>query len=146
MSKIKVISNVQGGLGFYLNPAPDSFRILPKHETFLEITKEEIQYIYINQEIIQKGMLWIDDVDLRIEYGIEKEDGTKENMNALRIEEITALVSGNYKKLEKALEEVTEPIIISQFVDVARTLKIDSKAKIDVIEKASNMKIYDDVE
>jgi hypothetical protein len=144
MKKVKVINNIHGGLGFYLNPTPESFRLLPKQGAFLEITDEEIQYIHINQEIIQKGMLWLDSQELRISYGIEKEDGTKENLNVLRHEEIVELVQGNYKKLEKSIEEISEPTILSQFVEVARELKIDSKAKIDIIEKATGATIYEE--
>lgn len=144
MSKVKVINNIHGGLGFYLNPTPESFRLLPKQGAFLEITEEEIQYIHINQEIIQKGMLWLDSKEIRVSYGIENEDGTKENKNVLRHDEIVELVMGNYKKLEKVIDEITEATILSQFVEVARDLKIDSKSKIDIIEKATKAKIYEE--
>lgn len=142
--KVKVINNIHGGLGFNLNPTPDSFRVLPKQGAFLNIDEEEVDYIHINQEIIQKGMLWLDSQELRIKYGLETAEGEKTNLNVVRHEEIVELVSGNYKKLEKALNEVTEETIILQFVEVARELKVDSKAKIDIIEKKSKMKIYDD--
>lgn len=144
MSKVKVTNNIHGGLGFYLNPMPESFRLLPKQGSFLDITEEELQYIHINQEIVQKGMLWIEDKEQRVKFGLENEDGTKENQNVLRHEEIVELISGHHKKLEKVLGEITEQTIITQFVEVARTLKIDSKAKIDMIEKASKMKIFED--
>ncbi|MGG3987517.1 hypothetical protein [Bacillus smithii] len=146
MGKVKVVNNIHGALGFYLNPTPDSFRVLPKQGAFLHIDEEEIDYIYINQEIIQKGMLWIDDKDIRVKYGLETPDGERTNLNVLRHEEIVELIQGNYKKLEKALNEITEETIIRQFVEVARELKVDSKAKIDIIEKKSKMKIYDDEE
>lgn len=142
--KVKVINNIHGGLGFNLNPTPDSFRVLPKQGAFLNIEEEEVDYIHINQEIIQKGMLWLDSKELRIKYGLETAEGEKTNLNVVRHEEIVELVSGNYKKLEKALNEVTEETIVLQFVEVARELKVDSKAKIDIIEKKSKMKIYDD--
>lgn len=144
--KIKVINNIHGGLGFYLNPTPESFRVLPKQGAFLNITEEEIQYIFINQEIIQKGMLWIENKDLRVKYGLEKEDGSKTNPNVLQHDEIVELVKGHHKTLEKTLSEITEKEIILQFVEVARELKIDSKAKIDTIEKVSKVKIFDDEE
>lgn len=144
--KVKVINNIHGSLGFYLNPTPDSFRVLPKQGAFLTISDEEINYIHINQEIIQKGMLWIDDKTLRIQLGLEEEDGTKSNQNVLQHQEIIDLVNGNYKKLEKVLSEIDEPTIVLQFVEVARDLKIDSKSKIDIIEKKSKMKIYEDEE
>lgn len=144
--KVKVLNNIHGSLGFYLNPTPDSFRVLPKQGAFLTIDEEEINYININQEIIQKGMLWIEDKDLRVQLGLEKPDGTKSNQNVLRHQEIVDLVQGNYKKLEKALDEINENTIVLQFVEVARELKIDSKAKIDIIEKKSKMKIYEDEE
>lgn len=144
MSKVKVTNNIHGGLGFYLNPMPESFRLLPKQGSFLEITEEELQYIHINQEIIQKGMLWIEDKDTRVIFGLENEDGTKENQNVLQHNEIVDLINGHHKTLEKTLNEITEPTIITQFVEVARDLKIDSKAKIDMIEKASKMTIFED--
>jgi vacuolar-type H+-ATPase subunit F/Vma7 len=144
MTKVKVVNNIHGGLGFFLNPTPESFRLLPKQGAFLEITDEEVQYIHINQEIIQKGMLWLESKELRVIYGIEKEDGTKENLNVLRHDEIVELVQGNYKKLEKSIDEITESTILSQFVEVARELKIDSKAKIDIIEKATGATIYEE--
>lgn len=144
MTKVKVINNIHGGLGFYLNPTPESFRMLPKQGAFLNIEDEELDYIHINQEIVQKGMLWIDDKNTRIKYGLETSEGEKTNLNVVRHEEIVELVQGNYKKLEKALNEITEDTIVLQFVEVARELKVDSKAKIDIIEKKSKMKIYDD--
>jgi hypothetical protein len=144
--KIKVINNVHSGLGFYLNPTPESFRLLPKQGAFLDINEDEVNYIHINQEIIQKGMLWIDDKDKRVELGLEETDGKKTNQNVIRHDEIVELVQGNYKKLEKALGEIDEQTIILQFVEVARELKIDSKAKIDLIEAKSKMKIYDDAD
>lgn len=139
-----VRSNVQGGLGFFLNPSPESFRLLPKHDTFLDITEDEVRYIHINQEIIQKGMLWVEDDTLRIEFGIDSVDGQRENMNAIKRSEIVELVSGNYKKLEKALQSIDEQSILTQFVEVARELKIDSKTKIDVIERAAKINIYEE--
>lgn len=144
--KVKVLNNIHGSLGFYLNPTPDSFRVLPKQGAFLNIDEEEIDYIYINQEIIQKGMLWIDDSEIRVRFGLEDAEGEKVNLNVLRHDEIVELVQGNYKKLEKALNDITEPTITMQFVEVARELKVDSKAKIDIIEKKSKMKIYEDEE
>jgi hypothetical protein len=144
--KVKVINNIHGSLGFQLNPTPESVRVLPKQGAFLNIDEEEIDYIHINQEIIQKGMLWLDDKDARIKYGLESPSGEKTNLNVVRHEEIIDLINGNYKKLEKALNEVTEPTIILQFVEVARELKVDSKAKIDIIESKSKMKIYEDEE
>ena len=144
--KVKVLNNIHGALGFYLNPTPDSFRVLPKQGAFLTIDEEEIDYIFINQEIIQKGMLWLEDKDIRVKLGLETSEGEKTNLNVLRHEEIVELVQGNYKKLEKALGDITEPTIILQFVEVARELKLDSKAKIDIIEKKSNSKIYEDEE
>ncbi|GAV11292.1 hypothetical protein [Paenibacillus sp. NAIST15-1] len=144
MNKVKVINNIHSGVGFFLNPTPESFRLLSKQAAFMDITEEEIQYIYINQEIIQKGILWIDNKDIRVKYGIEKEDGTKENHNVLRHDEIVELIQGNYKKLEKVIQEITEPTILTQFVEVARELKVDSKAKIDIIEKATNARIFED--
>jgi hypothetical protein len=144
--KIKVVNNIHGGLGFYLNPTPESFRLLPRQGAFLDIEEDEVNYIHINQEIIQKGMLWIEDKEKRVELGLEQPDGTKTNQNVLRHDEIVELVQGNYKKLEKALGEIDEQTIVLQFVEVARELKVDSKAKIDLIEAKSKMKIYEDVE
>jgi len=144
--QVKVINNIHSGLGFYLNPTPESFRLLPKQGSFLKIDEEEIDYIHINQEVIQKGMLWIDDKEVRVKLGLETETGEKTNSNVVRNEEIIELVQGNYKKLEKELNEITEKAIILQFVEVARELKLDSKAKIDIIEKKAKMKIYDDEE
>lgn len=144
MRKIKVVNNIHGGLGFYLNPTPESFRLLPRQGAFLEIAEDEVSYIHINQEIIQKGMLWIEDRETRIKLGLEQEDGSKTNSNVLRHEEIVELVTGNYKKLEKVLSEIIEPTILLQFVEVAREQKIDSKVKIDLIEKATKSKIYED--
>ncbi|MGM7720498.1 hypothetical protein [Metabacillus sp. Hm71] len=144
--QVKVVNNIHSGLGFYLNPTPESFRLLPKQGSFLKIDEEEIDYIHINQEIIQKGMLWIDDKDVRVKLGLETETGEKTNLNVVRNEEIVELIQGNYKKLEKTLNEITEDAIVQQFVEVARELQVDSKAKIDIIEKKSKMKIYEDEE
>jgi len=144
--KIKVINNIHGALGFNLNPTPESLRILKTQGSFIDIEEDEVRYIYINQEIIQRGILWIDDKDMRVELGLEKEDGNKTNVNILRHDEISDIIQGNYKKLEKILNDITELAIIQQFVEIARDLKIDSKAKIDIIEAKANMKIYEDTE
>jgi hypothetical protein len=144
MKKVKVINNINGALGFYLNPTPESFRVLVKQGAFLNIDEEEIDYININQEVIQKGMLWIEDKDTRVRLGLEEPTGEKTNANVLRHQEIVDLVNGNYRKLEKVLNDIDEPTIVLQFVEVARELKVDSKAKIDIIETKSKMKIYQD--
>lgn len=147
MSKqIKIINNIHSVVGFYLNPTPESFRVLAKQGAFMTVAEDELDYIQINQSIIQKGVIWIDDKDVRVKYGLETETGEKSNLNILQHDEIVELVSGNYKKLEKVLNEITENAIIQQFVEVAKELKIDSKTKIDIIESKSKMKIYDEEE
>lgn len=144
--KIRVVNNIHGKLGFCLNPMPESIRLLKTQGDFIDIDEDELRHIYINQEIVQRGMLWIEDKNMRIEFGLEKEDGTKENANILKYNEIKELVQGNFKRLEKVLGEVNEPNIILQFVEAAREIKIDSRAKIDLIEKKSGMLIYEDKE
>lgn len=146
MSKIKVVNNIKGAVGFYLNPTPESFRVLNNQGLFLHIGEEELNYINVNQKIIQKGILWIDDKDIRIKLGLELEDGTKTNSNVLQYDEIVEMVKGNYKKLEKVLGEITEKTISQQFVEAARESGIDSRAKIDIIEKATGQRIYEDEE
>lgn len=142
--KVKVINNVHSVVGFYLNPLPESFRVLPKQGAFLQLTEEELDYIHINQSIIQKGLIWIDDVELRVKYGIENDKGEKENSNVLQYAEILELVKGNHKRLEKVMGEITEDAILQQFVEASRELKLDSKAKIDIIEAKAKIKIYDE--
>lgn len=142
--KVKVVNNIHGSLGFHLNPTPDSFRVLPKQGAFLSIEDEEIDYININQQIIQKGMLWIEDQATRVRLGLEDEKGERSNQNILRHEEIVELVKGNYQVLKKALNEITEKTIIQQFVEVAREVGLDSKGKIDLIEEKAKTKIYSD--
>lgn len=144
--KVKIINNIQSAVGVYLNPTPESFRLLQKRGAFLNIEEEEIDYIHINQEVIQKGSIWIDDQEIRVRLGLETAEGEKANLNVVRHEEIVELIQGNYKKLEKALNEITEDTIILQFVEVARELQVDSKAKIDIIEKKAKIKIYEDEE
>lgn len=146
MSKIKVINNIKGAVGFYLNPMPESFRVLNNQGLFLHIDEDELNYIHVNQNIIQKGILWIDDRATRVKLGLEAEDGTKTNSNVLQYSEIVELVNGNYKKLEKELNNITEKTISQQFVEAAREQEIDSKAKIDIIEKATGQRIYEDEE
>lgn len=142
--QIKVVNNIHSAVGFYLNPTPESFRLLPKHGSFLNIDEEELDYIHINQEIIQKGILWIDDHDTRVKFGLETPEGEKTNQNIIQHDEIAELIQGNYKKLEKSLNSITEDAIIEQFVEVARELKIDSRTKIDMIEEKAKMKIFED--
>ncbi|MGG3892021.1 hypothetical protein [Metabacillus fastidiosus] len=144
--KVKVINNIHSAVGFLLNPNPESLKVLPKQGTFYHVTEEEIDYIHINQNLIQTGVLWVDDKDVRVKLGLETPEGEKTNQNVLRHEEIVELIQGNYKKLEKALSEITENTIILQFVEVARELKVDSKAKIDIIEAKSKIKIFEDEE
>jgi hypothetical protein len=133
-------------LGFSLNPSPESFRLLKTSGAFIDIDEDEVRFIHVNQEVIQKGMLFVEDKDLRIEFGLEKPDGTKLNKNILTKDEIIKTIQGHHKTLEKFLNEIDEPSVIRQFVEIARELKIDSKAKIDLIEAKSKMKIYEDEE
>lgn len=142
--KVKVINNVHSVVGFYLNPLAESFRVLPKQGAFLQLSEEELDYIHINQSIIQKGLIWIDDAELRVKYGLETEQGEKANSNVLQYSEILKLVEGNYKRLEKVIGEITEDAILQQFVEAARELKVDSKSKIDIIEAKAKIKIYDE--
>lgn len=142
--KIKVKNNIHGALGFYRNPSPESFQVLMKQGLFTSLTDEEIDYISINQDIIQKGSLYIDDKDTRVRLGLETDKGEKTNQNILQYEEIVELVKGNYKALEKAINEVEERNILLQFVEVARELNIDSKSKIKTIEDKVKVKIFDD--
>lgn len=146
MSKIKVVNNIKSALGFNLSPAGDAFRVLDKQGLFYHVTEDELNYIHINQEIIQKGMLWIDDKETRVKLGLEKEDGTKENKNIIQYNEIVKLVEGHHKTLESALDKIDEPTILEQFVEVARDLEIDSVAKIKMIEDKSDTEIFTDDE
>jgi hypothetical protein len=144
LEKIKVINNTHGALGFTTNPTPQSLVVLKSHGLFWYLTEDEIRYVFLNQSIIQKGLLWIDDKDMRISLDLEQADGQKVNYNVMKNEEVVAFLSGNYKRLEKVLEEVTEQHTLKQFVENARIMKLDSKAKIDIIEKKANIKVYDD--
>jgi len=143
-NKIRVTNNFYGSLGFNRNASPESFFLLKKQGLYTDLTEDEIDYISLNQTIIQRGMLWLDNKDLRIKYGIEKPDGNKANFNVLKHDEIRELIEGNYKKLEKVINEITEQNTILQFVDIARELKIDSKVKIDLIEAKSKIKLFEE--
>jgi len=144
LEKIKVINNTHGSLGFTTNPTPQSLVVLKSHGLFWYLTEDEIRYIFLNQTIIQKGLLWIDDKDIRIDLGIEQADGQKINYNVMKNEEVVAFITGNYKRLEKVLDEVTEQHTLKQFVENARIMKLDSKTKIDIIEKKAKIKIFED--
>lgn len=144
MKQVKVINNVHSIVGFYLNPLPQSFRSLPRQGAFISISEEELDYIFINQQIIQKGLIWIDDQETRIKYGLEEASGKKLNSNVLQYSEIIELVNGNYKKLEKSVNEITEKAILDQFVQAAREVNLDSKVKIDIIEAKTKVKIFDE--
>jgi hypothetical protein len=144
LEKIKVINNTHGSLGFTTNPTPQSLVVLKSHGLFWYLTEDEIRYIFLNQTIIQKGLLWIDDKDIRIDLGIEQADGQKINYNVMKNTEIEEFIKGNYKRLEKVLDEITESHTLKQFVENARIMKLDSKAKIDIIEKKAKIKIFDD--
>lgn len=145
-NKIKVINNVKSIVGFNIDPTGSGFRSLPKQGTFIFLTEEEINYIHVNQSIIQKGLVWIEDKDTRVKLGLEDEEGNRENSNIIQHKEIVELVEGHHKTLESALNKIDEPTILQQFVEVARDLKIDSISKIKAIEKASNMMIFPDEE
>ena len=144
LEKIKVINNTHGSLGFTTNPTPQSLVVLESHGLFWYLTEDEIRYVFLHQKIIQKGLLWIDDKDIRIDLGIEQADGQKINYNVMKNTEIEEFIKGNYKRLEKVLDEITESHTLKQFVENARIMKLDSKAKIDIIEKKAKIKIFDD--
>lgn len=144
MKKVKIINNVDAIVGFQLDPLPQSLRILPRRGAFLNITEEELDYIHVNQNLIQKGLIWIDDQEIRVNYGLEKPTGEKLNVNVLQYEEIVKLVNGHHKTLEKALSKIDEKAILLQFVEAARESKLDSKIKIDMIEAKVNVEIFPD--
>ena len=144
--KVKVINNIHSIVGFYLNPLPESFRVLPRQGAFLSVEEEELDYIHINQSIIQKGIIWIDDKDVRIKFGLETPEGEKANANVLQYTEILELVGGHHKRLEKIINGISEDAIVQQFVEAARELEIDSVTKIDIIEKKAKTKIRQEAE
>lgn len=141
--KIKIINNIKSIVSFNINPV-DGFRTLPRQGAFMNITEDELNYIYINQQIIQKGILWVDDKDMRVQLGLETEDGTKDNKNIIQHEDIVKLIEGHHKTLERNLKSITEPTILLQFVEIARELNIDSVAKIKMIEESAKVKIFED--
>lgn len=143
-NKIKLVNNIKSIVGFNVNPSGDGFRTLPKQGTFIYVTEDELNYIHINQSIIQKGILWIDNQDMRIKLGLEDESGDRHNKNILQYEDIVNLVKGHHMTLASALRNIDEQAILLQFVEVARDLKIDSMAKVKMIEEKSKVKVFDD--
>lgn len=138
--KVLLTSNFDGTVG--VTPAYSKFAKFAKKGVSIPFDKDEIRYIFRVQSVIQNGLVIVDDKDLRVEFGLETAKGEKQNMNVLTPEEIVKLINGSVKNLEKALKDITEEHTLRAIVETAREQKVDSKVKIDLIEKASKLEVF----
>lgn len=139
---IKVVNNMpNGGLGIDL--ANGKKKILPKPNSFTEITKEDIWHIYNICRTIQKGYLFIDDKEMRVELGLEDGDGIE--INAMCREDLKSIVvdkplSELKEILESDLSDGTKEKIVVLAREVYNSDGMDAR-KVAVIENATNMPV-----
>lgn len=97
--KIRVVNNMPvGKLGLEFSNGKK--HILTNQNSFTNIFEEEVWHIFNSCKAIQKGYLFIDDQKMRIELGLEDEDGV--DVNALSRDDLKAIV------IDRPISEIKE--------------------------------------
>lgn len=141
-NSIKVINNMPaGGLGIEL--ANGKKRILPEPESFINITVEDIWHTFNTCKTIQKGYLFIDDKDMRIELGLEDDEGI--DINAISREDLKVIVvdkpvSELKEILESDLSDGTKEKIVILAREIYASEGMDAR-KVSMIENLTNMPV-----
>lgn len=141
-TNIKVINNMpNGGLGLEL--ANGKKRSLPAPNAYTEITSEDIWHIFNSCKTIQKGYLFIDSKAMRVELGLEDNDGM--DVNAMSREDLKVIVvdkpiSELKEILESDLSDGTKEKIVVLAREVYGESGMDAR-KVALIENETNMPI-----
>lgn len=141
-NSIKVINNMpNGGLG--LDLANGKKIILPKPDSFANITRDDIWHIFNTCRTIQKGYLFIDDKEMRIDIGLEDGDGIE--INAMSREDLKTIVvdkpvSELKEILASDLSDGTKEKIVVLAREVYNSEGMDAR-KVAAIENATSMPI-----
>ena len=102
-----------------------------KRRSILEISEEVYEYIKWNTCTFKEGYLVLakeeDD-----EIVVDEVKSDTEELTLYTIDEMTALLNGDIKKLRKALDDA-DLSVVSDFARVAKEIKLDSKAKTKAI-------------
>ncbi|EGL20047.1 MULTISPECIES: hypothetical protein [unclassified Paenibacillus] len=142
---IRVVNNMPtGSLGIVLTDGKPI--VLPKPGSYKEVSFDNVLNIYTSCKLIQKGHLYIDNKEVRIEFGLE--DGDQVDINALSREELGELVKeSDAKHLETILAADTSDGTKEKIVLLAREQykneSMDAK-KVKVIETATGMSVTEE--
>jgi|GEM_PF-2777701 len=142
---IRVVNNMPtGSLGIVLTDGKPI--VLSKPGSYKEVSFDNVLNIYNSCKLIQKGHLYIDNKDVRIEFGLE--DGDQVDINALSREELGELVKeSDAKHLETILAADTSDGTKEKIVLLAREQykneSMDAK-KVKVIETATGMSVTEE--
>lgn len=140
--EIKVINNMpNGGVGIEL--ANGKKKTLPKPDSFSMVNTEDIWHIFNTCRTIQKGYLRIDDKPMRIELGLEDDDGI--DIDAMSREDLRAIivdkpVSELKDVLDSDLSNGTKEKIVVLAREIYNSDGIEAK-KVFAIENATGMPI-----
>ncbi|MCY9594036.1 hypothetical protein PC41400_08045 [Paenibacillus chitinolyticus] len=142
---IRVVNNMPtGSLGIVLTDGKPI--VLPKPGNYKEVSFDNVLNIFNSCKLIQRGHLYIDNKDVRIEFGLE--DGDQVDINALSREELGELVKeSDAKQLEAILAADTSDGTKEKIVLLAREQynneSMDAK-KVKVIETATGMSVTEE--
>jgi hypothetical protein len=100
--QIKVVNNMpSGALGLDLDNGKT--HVLRQPGAFKLISSEEIWTIFNSCKLIQKGHLFIDDVPMRVELGLEEDDSV--DVNAMSRDDLRVIVKeSDIQELKEVLE------------------------------------------
>jgi len=126
---IKVVNNMPAGrLG--LEYSNGKKFVLPSQTAFTNIPTDEVWHIYNSCKTIQKGYLFIDDKAMRVELGLEDEEGT--DINALSRTDLKEIV------IDRPISEIKE--ILSSDLSDGTKEKIIILAREEYKEKGMDAK------
>jgi hypothetical protein len=100
--QIKVVNNMPAGaLGIDLENGKT--HVLRQPGAFKNISPEEVWAIFNSCKMIQKGHLFVDDVPMRVELGLEEDDAV--DVNAMSREDLKVIVKeSDIQELKEVLE------------------------------------------
>jgi hypothetical protein len=136
--KIKITNYSSGRLNLYL-PSLRVDRLFERSgQSFLfdKDAVEEMFYYPSVEKLFQKGILYIEDKETRIKFGLEEEDGTLGEDVIAPISDTTILAYLNVKPFKEFEEFVTKLPLIQQerFVNLAIEKKILDYNKLNLLK------------
>jgi hypothetical protein len=146
--KIRVENNMpSGSMSFFTSDGKK--KLLRQPGAFTTLSPDDIWHVFNTCKLIQSGYLFIDDKDMRVELGLEEDDGSID-VNALSLKDLKDLVLNSTvdelkEVLESDLSDGTKEKIANIARDEYKNNTFDAK-KLSLIEKETGLIIEDDGE